>query len=854
VARLTIKGLLAHKLRFALTALAVMLGIAFLSGTLVLTDTVQRTFDELFADVNAGTDALVRSRDEIDSEFGTQRQRVPPTLVPQIEAVDGVKVAEGQLEFYAQIVGKDGEAIGNPGMGAPTFGFNWSDVPELNPFDLEPGSRPPRQPGQIVIDKGSADDGDLEVGDRTRVLTQRGSDPYEIVGIAKFGDADSPAGASVTLFTMREAQAITGAGGQFDDIEVVGDKSVSEDTLRDRIADALRADGVRGVEVLTGAEVTQEDIDDIHENLAFFNTALTVFALIALFVGSFIIFNTFSIIVAQRIREMALLRAIGASGRQVLVSVLAEAVVVGIVASVIGILVGIGLSVLLKAVLAAFGFDIPAGGVVVKPSTIIISMIVGTGITVVAAVFPARRAARIPPVAAMREVAVETAVSSVRRTAIGIFVTLAGVAVLCLGLFGDVSNGIAFVGLGAFVVFLGVAILGPVLARPLSRVIGWPLPRIRGVTGRLARENAMRNPKRTAATAAALMIGVALVAFITIFAESTKQTINVQVDRAFKSDFVVTPGGFDFSGFSPEVAREIARSDDFDASSPLRFNEAEIDGSGEFLAALDADTANDLFDLDPIDGEFSDLTPTGIAVSEEAADDNNWRLGSEVPVRFAATGDQRLTIDVIYGTGTREGLTDYALSSDGYLANFDTDLVNQVYANLAPGVSAEEGRATLDRIVKPFPNLEVQDQTQFKEDQASQINQLLNLIYVLLFLAVLIAGIGIANTLALSVLERIRELGLLRAVGMSRAQLRSSVRWESVIIAVLGALLGIAIAIFFGWAVVEALKDEGISEFVAPPGRLLIIVIAAGVIGVIAALLPGRRAARLDILQAIVTE
>jgi putative ABC transport system permease protein len=851
--RLTIKGLLAHKLRFALTALAVMLGIAFLSGTLVLTDTVQRTFDNLFADVNAGTDALVRSKGEVDGEFGTLRERVPPELIPQIEAVDGVEVAEGQLEFYAQVVGKDGDAVGNPGMGAPTFGFIWSRVPELNPFTLEPGSRPPETPGEVVLDKGTADKGDLEVGDTSSVLTQRGADEYTIVGIAKFGDADSPAGASVTLFTEPEAQAIADANGQFDDIAVVGDGSVSQDVLRNRIAETLQGEGVRGIEVLTGAEVTKEDQDDVKEGLSFFSTALTVFALIALFVGSFIIFNTFSIIVAQRTREMALLRAIGASGRQVLGSVLAEAFIVGVLASAVGIVLGVGLSVLLKQLLDAFGLDIPAGGVVLEPSTIVISMLVGTVITVVAAVFPARRAARIPPIAAMRSVAAGSGVSSVRRTITGVVVTLAGVVVLCLGLFGDLDNGITFVGLGAFVVFLGVAILGPVLARPMSRVIGWPLPRVRGVTGRLARENAMRNPKRTAATAAALMIGVALVAFITIFAESTKRTIQVQVDRAFNADFVVTPGGFNFVGFSPQVAREVKRSDEFAVSTPLRFNQAVIDGNDEFLAAADPDAIDRLFVLDPQAGEFSDMTPQGIAVSAKAANDNDWQLGSEVPARFG-TGKTQLTVETIYGTGTREGLTDYFMTSAGYLAHYDDNLVSQVYANLADGVSPDQGRAALEEIIEPFPNLEVQDQTQFKADQAAQINQLLNLIYALLFLAVLIAGIGIANTLALSIYERIRELGLLRAVGMSRGQLRSSIRWESVIIAVLGSILGIVIALFFGWAVVEALKDEGITEFYAPPGQLLIIVVIAAFIGVIAALLPGRRAARLDILHAIAYE
>ena len=852
--RLTVKGLMAHKLRFAMTALAVMLGIAFLSGTLVLTDTVRKTFDDLFADVYAGTDAVVRGRSEIESDFGTQRQRVPRSVLDQVRSVDDVEVAEGQLQFYAQVVGKDGEAIGNPGMGAPTFGTNWSNNEALNPFaPLFEGS-PPRGPNEMVIDKNTADEGDLQVGDTTTLLTEQPAQPFEVVGIAKFGSADSPAGASVTLVTMPEAQRITQANGEFDQIAVVGDAGVSQTELQRNIEARLSGEGVRGVEVLTGDEITEEQQDDIQENLSFFTTALTVFALIALFVGSFIIFNTFSIIVAQRIREMALLRAIGASGRQVLGSVLAEAVVVGIVASAAGLLAGIGLSVLLKGLLAAFGLDIPAGGVVVKPSTIIVSMVVGTVITVIAAIFPARRAARIPPIAAMRSVAIETGVHSARRTAIGVGITLLGVVAMLFGLFADVENGISLVGLGAFVIFLGVAILGPVIARPMSRIIGWPLPRLRGVTGRLARENAMRNPKRTAATAAALMIGVALVAFISIFAESTKRTINVQVDRAFNADFVVTPGGFNFTGFSPDVSEQVARSDDFSASSALRFNEAVFDGDSEFLAAADKDAIDALFNLDPLDGDFPDMTPTGLAVSEDVANDNDWEIGSTVPTRFAATGRQDLIVEVIYGTGTQEGLTDYFLSSEAYLANFDSDLVNQVYANVADGVDNEVAREELDKIVEPYPNLEVQDQTEFKEDQAAQINQLLNLIYVLLFLAVVIAGIGIANTLALSVFERIREIGLLRAVGMTRSQLRSSIRWESVIIAILGALLGIAIAFFFGWAVIEALKDEGITEFAAPAGRLIIIVLVAALIGVIAAWFPGRRASKFDILQAIATE
>jgi putative ABC transport system permease protein len=851
--RVTIKGLLAHKLRFALTALAVMLGVAFMSGTMVLTDTISRTFDNLFADVNRGTDAFVRSRESLTSSFGGDRQRgrIPASLVPEIETVGGAAQVEGNLQFYAQLVDKKGDAIGTPGQGAPTFGFNWVPDRRLNPYRLEPGSRAPQGPDEAVIDAGSAKDGPFKVGDRVTILTQGPPKEYQIVGIAKFGDADSAAGSTAALFDTATAQAITGAGDQFDSVSVVADPGVSQETLKQRITEKMDN---RTYQVLTGKEITEENQSDIQDALQFFNIALVIFALIALFVGSFIIFNTFSIIVAQRIREAALLRALGASGRQVMVSVLAEAVLVGLFASVIGLGVGILLSTALKALLDAFGFDIPAGGTVVSAQTVIIALLVGTVVTVLASIAPARKASRVPPVAAMRDVAIEGRPQSGRRVLIGVGITGLGVAALFAGLFGDA--GIEFVGLGAFVVFVGVFVLGPVLARPLSDAIGWPVARLRGITGTLARDNAERNPKRTSATAAALMIGVALVAFITIFAESTKASIDVQVDRAFRADYVISTGGFGGggSGFSPTLAQDVADLPQVGASSPLRFNEAEFNGSSKFFVALQPRSANELFDLNVEDGRTGDLEqPNSLAISREVADDNNWRLGSTVPVRFP-NGTTDLTVRMIFGNGQREGLADYAFSIATFNEHYTNQLDQQVYVRLAPGVSPAEGRRALDRVAEAYPNAEVQDRTEFKESQAEMINQLLNLIYALLLLAVVIAGIGIINTLSLSILERTRELGLLRAVGMSRRQLRSSVRWESVIIALLGTFLGLVIGLFFGWAVVEALADEGITEFTAPIPLLVLFVILGGIGGVVAAIFPARRAAKLDVLQAVAYE
>jgi putative ABC transport system permease protein len=855
VGRVTIKGLLAHKLRFVLTAVAVMLGVAFLSGTLVLTDTISRTFDNLFADVNKGTDAYVRSAQSLSSGFGgaarRQRGRVPASLLPEIESVPGAAAAQGNLQFYAQLVDKKGDAIGNPQQGAPTFGFNWGTVKALNPYRLEPGGHPP-QGNQVVIDAASAKDAGFKVGDTITILTQGPPGQYEISGIARFGDADSAAGSTAALFDTPTAQTITGAADQFDSIAVVADPGVSQPALKDRIASKLDN---KAYQVLTGTQITKENQSDIKNALQFFNVALLVFALIALFVGTFIIFNTFSIVVAQRLREMALLRAIGASGRQVLASVLTEAVLVGLFASVIGLGIGIVLSNVLKAVLDAFGFDIPAGGTVVSARTVIVALLVGTGVTIISAIVPARKASRIAPIAAMRDVETEGRPHSGRRVLIGFVITAIGVLTLLAGLFGD--QGIQFVGLGALVVFIGVFVLGPAVARRLSDWIGWPAARLRGITGELARENAMRNPKRTSATAAALMIGVALVGFITIFAASAKASINAQVNEAFKADYVISTGsgfGAAFGGFSPQLATDIAKVPQVGASSPLRINQAEFDGSSEFFAGVDPRSATQLFNMKVEEGRVGDLAePNSVGISRSVADDKHWRIGSRVGAQFP-NGNTPLTVRTIYGNGNKEGFADYTLSITTVSGHYASQLDQYVFVKLASGVSPAEGRRAIDGVLKAYPNAELQDSTQFKDAQAAQVNQLLGLIYVMLLLAVVIALIGIANTLALSIYERTRELGLLRAVGMSRRQMRSSIRWESVIIALLGTLIGLVIGLFFGWAVIEALSDQGFTEFAPPVGQLILVLVVGGFAGVLAAVFPARRAAKLDVLQAVTHE
>ena len=843
--RTTLKNLAARKLRLLTTSIAVLLGVAFMAGTLVLTDTIGKTFDSLFADVNSGTSAFVRGETAFTSELGDQRDRLDVSLVQTVSAVDGVKHAEGSIEAYAQLVDKNGKVIGDPKMGAPTFGGIWLTDDKLNPFDIADG-RAPQSSTEVVIDKGSAKKGNFVLGDSVKVLTKSGPQTETIVGIATFGGEDSPAGVSYTLFTPDAAQSFLTEPGKVDSIKVVAVDGVSDREIADRIAKVVPAH----TQVLTGAEITAEEQKAVKEGISFFSIFLLTFAMIALFVGSFIIYNSFSILVAQRSKEMALMRAIGASRRQVLGSVLFEAVVVGLIASLAGLVAGVGVASGLKALLNAVGLDIPDGGIVLKPNTVIISIVAGLGVSVVSAVFPARKAAKVPPIAAMRDVALDTSGSSRRRLVIGSAIGALGAFTMGAGLFG--GAGVGPVALGAPLVFVGVAVLGPVIARPISRLLGWPLPRVKGMAGTLARENAMRNPKRTSATAAALMIGVALVSFITILAASTKASVSQGVDKRFTGDFVVDSGTFGFGGFSPAMADELAAVPQLDAVSPGRLVPAQVNGTEALLSSGDPVAMQKITNFGITAGSFNDLGATQIAVLKDTATTNGWKVGDTVPVRFAQTGEQQFTVAAIF-TET-DIAQEYFIGLAAYDANVADHFDAKVYITLDEGVSADEGRAAITKVTDSYPQAQIQDSAEFKVAQTSEIDMMLNLIYALLGLAVFIALLGIANTLALSIFERTRELGLLRAVGMTRRQLRATVRYESVIIALLGTTLGLAIGVVFGWALVTALSGKGLSTFAIPYSQLMVVALIAAIAGVGAAILPARRASRLNVLEAIISE
>jgi putative ABC transport system permease protein len=840
----TLKGLIAHKVRLALTALAIVLGVAFVAGTFILTDTMNRAFDDLFRQVNRGTAVDVSGIQKFTAngpggEEAGGAERVPASLLPTIQGVAGVRVAVGTLSGYAQLIGKDGKAVNT--HGAPTFGVSWVDDKELSALTLRAG-QPPQSSGQVVIDAATAEKHGFQVGDRTRVLLEGPAMDVTIVGIAGFGTADNLGGATLVAFDPQTAQKALNGNGAYDDVQVAAQPGVSPAALRDRIQKILPA----GYEAKTGTQAAQDSSDQVKSQLKFFNIALLVFGFVALFVGAFIIFNTFSILVTQRTRELALLRALGATGKQVRRSVLAEAAIVGVAASAVGLVAGFGIAIGLQALLRGFGIELPTTSTQLLPRTIIAALIVGVGTTLCSSIAPAIRASRVAPVQALRESEPAAYRFSRRRTISGTVVMLLGAGALSLGLFGHTGNGASLVGLGAALVFLGVAVLSPLVARPLARAIGAPL---RGEARRLGRENAMRNPKRTASTSAALMIGLGLVAFVSVFAASIKGSSNRILEETLKADYIVS--STQFTGFSPEVANELRSTGAFSAVSEIRLGIFGYQGSAQQVGGADPATLPQVVHVKMLFGTISALGPDDLMVWRDTAKAHDWKLRDVVPVQFARTGQKQFTIVGIYDDNRLLG--NYVVSLDTYDANFTAHLDSFVLAKSTSGPSGAT-RSAVASVGKEFSNVKIEDQAQFRASQAKQIDTLLGLIDALLLFSIIIAVAGIINTLGLSVFERTREIGMLRAVGMSRRQVRSMVRWESVIIAVLGAILGTAIGILFGWVMVQALKSQGISVFTVPGVQLAIYVIVAGLFGVFAAIWPARHAARLDILRAITTE
>jgi putative ABC transport system permease protein len=733
--------------------------------------------------------------------------------------------------------------VGNPATGAPTLGGSWIEVDELDPFDIAEGD-PPRADGEIVLDQGTFEATDYELGDMVPVQTQVGVEEFELVGVARFGTADSPGGATYVLWSIDDAQRLLGEPGQFSSIGAVAEEGVSQDELVASIAGQLDD----GTEVVSGEEITEETQSAIGEQLGFITIFFLVFALIAVFVGAFVIYNSFAIVVAQRTREMALLRAIGARRRQVRRAVVVEAVVVGLVGSAIGFVVGLGLAALLGAIL-----QLPEGALAVLPSSVAVAIATGLIVTVVSSLVPAWRASRVPPLAAMRDVAVDTAGRTPVRFLVGLGIVALGVAAVLAGAFGSRP---ATVGIGVLAVFIGVLVASPGLARPVSRVLGAPLGWLRGVAGTLARENAGRNPKRTSATAQALMIGVGLVTFILVINTSIRASLDEALEEGFVGDFVVDSGTFGMIGLPSSVAEEIAELPEVAVSAPVRFAPAQVAGEEKGLTGT-VEGAFEVLDLDMVDGRPS-LAPDEVVVNEDEAEDAGLGVGDQVEIAFlddARDEDQRTaTVSGVYATGPATDLGAYVVGVEVFQAAVPTSTDFQVFVQLQDGVSVAEAEPALEQIVDPLPSADVQSVEEYKDEIGGQLDILLGLIGGLLFLAVLIAFLGIVNTISLSIIERTRELGLLRAVGMRRRQLRSAIRWESAIISLFGTALGLAVGLIGGWGIVRALRDEGFEVFAVPVLWLVALSVIAGLLGLAAAVIPAWRAGRMNVLEAISTE
>ena len=841
--RTTLKSIGAHKRRLLSTCTAVLLGVAFLSGTLVLGDTMTEGFGDMFTEANAGTDALVRSATEVGEADFAERGLIDRALVDEVAAVDGVAAAEPRIEGSARIVGADGDPLG--GNGPPTQGGNWIADDALNPYDLADG-RVPEAPGEVVIDTAAAESGDLAVGDTTTVRTPEPI-AVTIVGLATFGDADSQGPVTYAAFTTEQAAdlfmpdpdrassiAVSAAGG------------VSQDDLVQRI-DAVLPDGV---ESLTGAELTAEMEDGIQDDfLGFFETFLLVFAGIALVVATFSIYNTFSILVAQRTQESALLRALGASRGQVLRSVAVEALAVGLMASVGGIVVGLGLASGLLALMSAMGMTMPASSLVVAGSTVVTAVAVGVVVTLVASLAPAVRAARTAPLEAIRNVAVDGSATSWVRALAGVVVTGAGIAVVAVGAFGGT---VGLAGLGALVTLVGVVMLGPIVARPAAGLLGAPQAARQGMSGTLARRNAMRNPRRTASTALALLVGVAVVSLMTVVGASIKQSISNTVDEQFAGDLVIMGDDFSLGGLSPDLTPAVADLPEVAVASPAGNAPVRLDGDDTVITTFDPATLARVMDIGVVEGSITDVGADQIAVSQDYAEGHGLALGDPVPVTYPDGVGEELSVATIYSNEDMFG--GVLLPEDAFRPHTAQPGDVAVMIVLADGVSLGEGEAAVQAVADGFSAPDVQTAAEYTDSVAGEVDMMLNVVYVLLALAIVIALMGIGNTLSLSIHERTRELGLLRAVGQTRRQLRSMVRGEAVTVALFGTAGGVGLGLFLGWAMVEALADEGFTAFAVPVTSLVVVLVVGALAGVLAAVRPARRAARLDVLEAIATD
>jgi putative ABC transport system permease protein len=856
VIRVALRGLAGRKLRAALTAFAIILGVAMMSGTYVLTDTIDKAFSEIFEESRAGTDVVVSGKGA-DISFQGESSEVPPVdqgLVEEIAALPDVEAAAGTIadEDSTKIIGSDGKAINT--QGAPSLGLGFdagTEADRFNPLNLVAGTWPAAD-GEVAIDAGTADSEKFDVGDTIRISTLEPAQDFEVVGIAKFGEVDSLGTATFAVFDLQTAQRLLGREGKVDEIAVAGTEGTTPAQLSAEIGPLLPD----AAQVRSAAAEAEEDKDEVSEFTSFIEYFLLAFAGIALFVGAFVIFNTLSITVAQRTREFATMRTVGASRRQILWSVIVEALFIGFVSSVIGLFVGLGLAIGLNELFKVLELDLPTANTVFATRTIVVSLLVGTLITLVAGLFPAIRATRVPPIAAVREGFV---LPRGRFARLAPFVALVVIA-LALLLLGyamfrddlDTAARLLSIAAGVLLLFIGVAMISSRLVTPIAAVVGLPAKAIGGAAGRLARGNSVRNPGRTASTAAALMIGVALVTFVATLANGMKASNREAIEDQVATDYVVTSQ----DGFSPFVAAagdSVEDAPEAELTTDVRSDLGKVKDQSLYVTGIDPSNILEAYNFDWKEGDDSivrNLGPRDAIVDSKFAEDNDIAVGDAISLLTASGDTLNLQVKGLYEPPPFYPLLGgVSITTEAFDSAYERPRNSFTFVNVS-GSPTDATTASLEEAVADFPDAKVQTREDWITQQDEDFNQFLIMLYVLLALSVIVSVFGMVNTLVLTVYERTRELGMLRAVGMTRRQARRMVRHESVITALIGAALGLPLGIFLAALVTQALGQFEV-RFSIPWAQLVLFAAVAVVVGIVAAIMPARRASRLNVLRAL---
>jgi putative ABC transport system permease protein len=847
--KVTWRNLVARKIRLALSAFAIVLGVAFVAGSFIFTDSLGGAFNGIIKGTTADVEVRPTGSGDFDS-FGVDNRTLPASLVDDLRALPEVAEADATSQVQGVfVISKDGKLVG--GNGPPGFAFNYNETKAITGdqiLTLAEGDLP-TGPGEIALDTGTADKAGYEIGDEVTLVTP-GTPPMmkaKLTGLVNFGSEGGLVGATLTIF---DGQVIKDLFFDGQDVYTNISLTAADGVSQTELAEAARTVIPEGVEAETGDKVVKEGEDAIGTILGFINTFLLVFAAVAMVVGTFLIINTFSILVAQRSRELALLRAMGASKKQVNRAVLAEAFVVGLIGSTLGIGAGYLLAIGLKALFGVIGLDLGNAAMPLEIRTIAVSYAVGIIVTMIAAYLPARRASRIAPIEAMRDDVALPESSLRRRLLVGGSLVIVGIGLMVGGFAAEGGNGLLLIGIGMLTILIGVALSSPVLGRPVIRLVGLAYRPLFGTVGNLATQNSLRNPRRTAATASALMIGLTLVALMSILGQSAKASTDKALEQSLTAELIVSNATQ--QPFSTDYAEQIRGLDGVNTVTAFRQAGAKIDDSQVFVQAVDPKSLSVALNL-PVDaGTLGAFNDSSILMSTNAADSRDLKVGDSVTLDFPA-GPQKYTLGAVYPVNG--AITSDVLMTLGALEKAGIKpLDSLLFITKDPGASEAAVRSEIDQVLANDPTVTLKNQKEFADEQKGLINTLLYIIYALLGLAIIIAILGITNTLALSVIERTREVGLLRAIGLGRRQLRTMVRLESIVISLLGATLGVAMGIIFGVSLQRAIADDGVDVLSIPWLQLAIFVVLSGVVGVLAAVFPARRAAKLDVLTAITTE